>query len=491
MNRVASLAVAGLLVLPAGLKAQVPSPYNPMRSLKDPHIGGSSNIKVLGHLPLGYYRTTADIEMEQELSRPYVYMPRRDAIGATPRQRPGAPPSIGSNTIVDVEQYTTASKGVDIISIKDPSKPVLIYSWRIENQELHSPSGGLDNEYFKLKGRYYDAQSFQMGQSGPDADLGAVILDVTGLPDTSKVREAGRIRVPDKPGGFHDMFNYKHSDGRVLMFSTVVGCACAYVWDMEKFLGKDPKQGLIGEIPVPAEGATPTGARGGPQGYHDFYVAYDAATHQDKFYGAGGGGYYVFDISKVEEPKLITSVTGVAGVRFGHTFTPDPTGRYAVTEVEEQWTPLRIFDLKPGLDGTVKTISRPIGAWLASWDGNQHNHEVRWPYVFVSGYMDGLQVFNMMDPTNPYTVGYYYTCNCTLPPGARASGQNGGMDGAFGVDVRNADGAIVISDKETGLWVLHMDGFDGWNGHQWGMPNISSVQDWDNGPDGAPKQKVS
>jgi hypothetical protein len=36
-----------------------------------------------------------------------------------------------------------------------------------------------------------------------------------------------------------------------------------------------------------------------------------------------------------------------------------------------------------------------------------------------------------------------------------------------------------------------MDGFDGWNGHQWGVPNISSAQDWDNGPEGAPKRRVS
>ena len=52
--------------------------------------------------------------------------------------------------------------------------------------------------------------------------------------------------------------------------------------------------------------------------------------------------------------------------------------------------------------------------------------------------------------------------------------------------MRNADGLIVISDIYTGFWAFKMDGFDGWNGHQWGMPNISSVQDWDNGPDGAP-----
>jgi hypothetical protein len=31
-----------------------------------------------------------------------------------------------------------------------------------------------------------------------------------------------------------------------------------------------------------------------------------------------------------------------------------------------------------------------------------------------------------------------------------------------------------------------MDGFDGWNGEDHGMPNISSVQDWENGP--APRE---
>ena len=56
--------------------------------------------------------------------------------------------------------------------------------------------------------------------------------------------------------------------------------------------------------------------------------------------------------------------------------------------------------------------------------------------------------------------------------------------------VRNVginDGLIVTADMTTGFWAFKMEGFDGWNGHQWGMPNVSSVQDWDNGPDGAPK----
>jgi hypothetical protein len=50
---------------------------------------------------------------------------------------------------------------------------------------------------------------------------------------------------------------------------------------------------------------------------------------------------------------------------------------------------------------------------------------------------------------------------------------------------------IVLSDMRSGLWLFHMNGFNGWNGHTFGMPNISSVQDYDHGPEGAPKASAS
>jgi hypothetical protein len=234
------------------------------------------------------------------------------------------------------------------------------------------------------------------------------------------------------------------------------------------------------------------------------YVAYDPANKRDVFYGAGlGAGYFVYDVSRPEEPKLLTSMTGVAGMGAGHAFQATPDARYGIVQMEYQYAPIRIFDLKPGLDGTVKTISRPIGAWTAApsgWKNASHNHQIRWPYVFVASFDDGLQVLNVMDPTNPYTVGYWDTNDgpdlqgINLSTGERAepSGPGNIYNGAWGVQVRNADGLILIADFKTGFWAFKMDGFDGWNGHQWGMPNISSAQDWDNGPDGAPKPaKVS
>ena len=410
----------------------------------------SDNIKVLSHLPLGAPLSVADMDIEQEVSRPYAYVSRM------------------------VYGYE-GEKGMDIIDLHDPTKPEVAYRWRIEDQDLHLPTGGMDVKHFKWEGRYYVVQSLQFGQGGPNSDLGAVVLDVTGLPDTSTVREVARIRAADHRGGFHNIFVYKHTNGRVLLFATVSG-PYAHVYDLGHVVSGAMDNALVAKVPVPGGG-------GERRGYHDFYVGYHPDTEQDRFYGGGTGGYYVYNVTNLEIPVLEISLTGISGVQRGHTFTPTSDGRYVIAETEYQYAPLRIFDLQPALDGEVQNIRQPISAWTADWRHLIHNHEVRWPLVFASGYHDGLQVFSLQDPHNPVTVAWYDTYM-----GPPVEGRPAMFNGAFGVDVRNEDGLIVVSDMNTGFWAFRMEGFQGWNGADWGVPNISSAQDWENGPAGDSKE---
>ena len=205
--------------------------------------------------------------------------------------------------------------GVQIIDLRDPTKANLLYTWWIDDPDLHR-GGGMDNKYFKLRNRYYDVQSFQFQAGTPDAEVGAIVFDVSGLPDTTTIREIGRIREPASPGGFHNIFAYRHSDGRALLFATVSG-AHANVYDMERFVGGDHNGALIARIPNPNPDSRIA------LGYHDFYVGYDPATRQDKFYGAGLTAYLVYDVTRPEEPELLTTITGVAGLDLAHTFTPN------------------------------------------------------------------------------------------------------------------------------------------------------------------------
>jgi hypothetical protein len=408
-----------------------------------PENPGSENITVLGHQPLGGRMTVTDMELEQELNRPYAYVGRASILEDGP-------------------------KGMDIIDLSNPSSPKVLLRWRLEDQDLLMNRGGMDVKYFKWENKYYVVQSFEFAQ-GPQSDLGAVVFDVTGLPDPNTVREVARIHIPEYPGGFHNIFIYRHSNGHPLLLTTV-RTGKAHVYDLVEIVNGNIEDALIAHIPLPDV----PGRDNRYTSYHDLYAAFHPDTGEDRFYGGGTGGYYVWDISDLDNPELRVTLTNVSGVDWGHTFTPSPDGRYVVAEAEYQYAPLRIFDLKPALDGERTNIREPISAWTADWRNLVHNHEVRWPYVFVSGYLDGLQIFSLEDPLNPETVGYFDTY--LGPPTHEWISV---INGAFGVDVRNEDGLIAVSDMTTGFWTFRMDGFEGWNGEHFGMPNISSVQDWD------------
>ncbi len=449
---VMALALCGLAATASAQDPGAPVPQT------DHKTGGSPNIQMISHVVNhpGAWKA-ADIEIEPEMNRPYVYV------------------------------SGFVNNDMQIYDIKDPAHPKMLVDWSIENPELHRGIGAMDGKSFKIGDHYYYAQSYQFMQGSPDAELGAVIFDVTGLPDPKSVKVVARINYPAAPGGFHNTFAYKHSDGRVLYFATV-GEAKALVYDLAKVVAGDTAGALIGAVPNP----TPFKMFGGGS-YHDFYVGYDVARHRDVFYGAGLGGYSAWDVSKPEAPTQLFTITGF-GMDIAHTFTPSPDGNYAVTETEYQYTPLRVWDLKEGQDGTRKNLDVPISAWTADWHDLSHNHEVRWPYVFVSAYEDGFQVFDLKDPKHPKTDGWYFTCGCQHEHGFGGNPDvnwegNSVEQGAFGVDIRNADGLIVLSDMRSGLWIFRMKGFTGWDGTKIGTTNVSSVQDWAHAPGGmAPAQ---
>ena len=122
----AALLLGGLALTSSSTLAQETTPWTTLNP-------GTDNITVVGHIPLGGTLSVMDMEIEQEMSRPYAY--------------------VGRGHLGEF-----AAKGMDIIDLSDPSSPEVIKRWRIENEDLHTGLGGMDVKYFKWEGRYYVVQ---------------------------------------------------------------------------------------------------------------------------------------------------------------------------------------------------------------------------------------------------------------------------------------------------------------------------------------------
>ena len=416
---------------------------------------GSDNIEVLSHIPLGPRLSVSDTDIEQEMDRPYAYVGRTDF-------------------------GTAGEKGIDIIDLSDPTNAKRIYSWRIENQDLHLGAGGMDVKHFKWKDRYYVVQSLQFRQGGPDPDLGAVVLDVTGLPDPATVKEVARIREPDYPGGFHNIFIYKHSNGAVLLFTTVAG-PFAHVYD----LGSGRRR----RCQKRARRQSARSDRGGIRARRPNVRG--VSKRVSRFLRRLSRGYRRGFASMVAAPVATTSTTSptLSSRSFSSRSPASPAcavgtrlprrPTVAMSSPRPSISTLRSASSTSSRVSTARSRAFRVRSARGRPTGDISCTTTRsaGPTLFVSGYLDGLQVFSLMDPTNPTTVAYYDTY--TGPPN---TAHYAVFNGAFGVDVRNEDGLIVISDMTTGFWVFRMEGFQGWNGEDWGMPNISSAQDWDKTP---------
>src|SRR5215831_8725471 len=122
-------------------RAQDPGSALPQSDQKH---GGTDKVHVLNHVENnpGPWKA-ADLELEQDRNRPYVY-------------------------VCGFVNYTAQA-----YDISNPSSPKKIWQWQIENPELHRGIGAMDGKYFKIGDRYYYAQSLQFNQGSPDQDLGA------------------------------------------------------------------------------------------------------------------------------------------------------------------------------------------------------------------------------------------------------------------------------------------------------------------------------
>jgi choice-of-anchor B domain-containing protein len=192
----------------------------------------------------------------------------------------------------------------------------------------------------------------------------------------------------------------------------------------------------------------------GSQYIHDVYVWNDTVV------ACAEDTYDLVDVTNKTNPVLISSSQSLPGI-YAHSGWMTEDKRYFIACEEFNVRDITVWDL----------VDR--SSWnlvLSSWQipgasSIVHNLFIKGNYAHISYYTSGYVVLDISDPLNPQLVGQYDTY---------PSSNGGTYNGAWGCYSYLPSGNTIISDIETGLYVLHFDGnaqtfplsvsiMDGWN----------------------------
>ncbi len=185
-----------------------------------------------------------------------------------------------------------------------------------------------------------------------------------------------------------------------------------------------------------------TGTRGGY--VHDLYVRDHIAYCNSESGADGVGGMFALDFTDPTSPSYLADINE-GGYNHSSWMTDD--GSHVVFATETQGAPLYIVDVTDvpnGNFGVAKAMQHPLLAPM-HMDNTAHNPLIRGNFCFVSYYEDGVQVWDISDPTNPSIAGYYDMI---------ANTSYSGTSGVWGVYPFLPSGNILVSEESTGLYVL-------------------------------------
>jgi len=176
---------------------------------------------------------------------------------------------------------------------------------------------------------------------------------------------------------------------------------------------------------------------GAGYGVHDMWVRNDTA-----FLNNGGDGLFVVDFSDILAPQMIGSLTEYPDKGYNHSGWPTADMQTYIMADEDWGYDMKVLDISNLSDISVTTTFNPE----VHPNSIAHNQIVNGDYVYVSSYHDGLQVYNISDPSNPTKSGSFSTYEL--------NDHGNTYHGAWGVYPFLPSGNILVSDMQYGLFVL-------------------------------------
>jgi len=172
---------------------------------------------------------------------------------------------------------------------------------------------------------------------------------------------------------------------------------------------------------------------------HDVYVWNDTVVVCD----GSSQIYQLINVTNKANPQLISTSTSLPGI-YAHSGWMSENKRYFFAMEEFNVRDLTIWDLqeRSAWDLAVSSWQLPTGNSII------HNCFVRGNYLHISYYTSGYVVLDISNPTSPQVAGQYDTY---------PQSNGGSYNGAWGCYPYLPSGNTLISDIQTGLYVLHFD----------------------------------
>ena len=174
---------------------------------------------------------------------------------------------------------------------------------------------------------------------------------------------------------------------------------------------------------------------------HDAYVKNDTA-----FLNCGNDGFRIVDFHYLDlaggmAPTELASFTSYPDAGYNHSGWLSDDGTIYVMQDENHGYDVKILDVSDFNNITVlSTFNSGENAQSMA-----HNGIIKGDSLYLAYYHDGLRVFDISDPSNPIQV-----CNYdTYSPLSYNT-----YKGAWGVYPNLPSGNIIVSDMQTGLYIL-------------------------------------
>lgn len=169
---------------------------------------------------------------------------------------------------------------------------------------------------------------------------------------------------------------------------------------------------------------------------HDIY-GYNNIAYVSE---GGNGSIGIYNLANPANPTFVRRFS-IPQAGYVHNAWLSDDGNYLMTTEETAGKTVKLWNIS-NLDSIYMTDDYLASPYIA------HNTHLKGNYAYISHYTEGLRIVDIGDTYNIFEAGYYDTY----------PGVGGGFNGAWGAFPFFASGKVLISDMQTGLYVVFFAG---------------------------------